>query len=275
MAGREIYVKREDLIHPMLSGNKFRKLKYNLEQIARVGTKTVVSFGGAYSNHIHALAFACQVYEIKLHLFIRGDEVDNPTIRFVHSCGAKCHFVPRTEYRVLKERTQFSEWPGAAILPEGGSNPLAILGIQEMMKEIKVLGAQYCVSYGSGGTSIGMMSALKENESLHVFSSLKFPDFESTFTKKCLTWKLTPKANTHLYSNYHFGGYAKWTSELINFINSFPLKLDPIYTGKLFFAVKDLITQGILEKERPIIVIHTGGLQGRDGFNERFNNILS
>ena len=119
------------------------------------------------------------------------------------------------------------------------------------------------------------MSQIKTGENLHVFSSLKLPDFESAYDQQCLAWNQVRQENTVLHSDYHFGGYARWNAELVDFMNAFPLTLDPIYTGKLFYGIQDLIQKGSFDEDRPIVAIHTGGLQGREGFNERFNNILA
>ncbi|WP_235296681.1 1-aminocyclopropane-1-carboxylate deaminase/D-cysteine desulfhydrase [Portibacter marinus] len=273
IAGRKVLIKREDLIHPSLSGNKFRKLKYNLVNLENQGHQLVVSFGGAYSNHIHALAFACHYFKLRLILFIRGEEVNNPTLDHVEEFGAEIRFVTRTEYRTIKNQTYFSEWPEAYVIPEGGTNDLALKGVGEMMTEIELQDVQICVPYGSGGTSLGIMSNLKPNSNLHIFSALKFPSFEMEFLLKCRHLRIEASRYI-LHDEFHFGGYGKWNSELIDFINLFPIPLDPIYTGKMFYGIKDLINREKFDPDRPILAIHTGGLQGIAGFNERFGHII-
>jgi len=282
---RQVLVKREDLLHPFVSGNKFRKLKYNLLLALENGASGIISFGGAFSNHIHALSYACQFYNIPLTLFIRGEDVQNPTLDFVRSTGAKLQFVSRTEYRELKNASSFDDFPRAVVIPEGGSNELAIKGISEMMVELNAQleklqnisssssSFQYCVSYGSGGTSIGIMSVLEAEDHLHIFSSLKMKDLQHDFLKRCEFLGVEPKENVTLYDNYHFGGFAKFNDDLISFINGFEIPLDPLYTGKMFYAINDLIKQDRFDK-RQIVAIHTGGLQGIAGFNHRFGGIL-
>jgi 1-aminocyclopropane-1-carboxylate deaminase len=275
IGGRQVLVKREDLLHPFVSGNKFRKLKYNLLRALEMGASEILSFGGAFSNHIHALAYACHYYQIPLVLFIRGEDVQNNTLDFVRTKGAKLNFISRSEYREMKIRSSFEDYPNAYVVPEGGSNSLALIGIGEMMDEMEFKeGAQYCVSYGSGATSIGMMKKLNAHDHLHVFSSLKLPDFEKDFKQRCAELEVPFKSQITLHDNYHFGGFAKHNNVLIDFINAFPLPLDPIYTGKMMFGINDLIHQEKLD-HRPIVAIHTGGLQGITGFNKRFGNLIN
>lgn len=285
IGGRQVLVKREDLLHPFVSGNKFRKLKYNLLRALEIGASEIISFGGAFSNHIHALAFACKSYHIPLVLFIRGEDVDNPTLSYIRSTGARLNFVSRTEYRELKKAQHFEEYPNAFVVPEGGSNKLALRGLSEMMEElydqlseingesIHAHGYQLCVSYGSGGTSIGMMSSKREVDELHIFSSLKMRDLKNDFLSRCQKLNVKPSYHYILHDNYHFGGFAKWQSELLDFMNAFEIPTDPLYTGKMFFGINELIKKGVFD-ERPIIAIHTGGIQGVAGFNQRFGPLL-
>jgi 1-aminocyclopropane-1-carboxylate deaminase len=206
---------------------------------------------------------------------VRGEDVENPTLDYVRSTGTQLHFSSRSEYRKLKEETYFERYPNAYVIPEGGTNVLALKGIGEMMDEINIPGGiQYCVSYGSGATSIGMMKKLSSKDHLHIFSSLKLKDFDEDFNRRCaaLDTEISPQVSLH--SNYHFGGFAKFDNTLINFINSFPLPLDPIYTGKMMFGIQDLIDKKTFDK-RPILAVHTGGLQGVRGFNMRFGNLIT
>lgn len=273
--GQTIYIKREDLIHPLLSGNKYRKLKYNILQLKDDGIKNVISFGGAYSNHLHALAFTCKMYGLYFTAFIRGEKVSNPTIDFMRACGSTINFVSRSDFKDLKQLSEHPDYPEHAVIPEGGSNKLALRGIEEMMEEIQIDNAQYFVSFGSGATSIGMLSALDQKEDLHVFSALKLPSFANYFKEKCDAFGVEPSSKKlHLHANHHFGGYAKWNEELIDFINDFPIPLDPIYTGKLFFGVRSLVQEKGIDLDRPMIIIHTGGLQGVSGFNQRFRSVI-
>ncbi|WP_235292164.1 1-aminocyclopropane-1-carboxylate deaminase/D-cysteine desulfhydrase [Portibacter lacus] len=274
IGGRAILVKREDLLHPYVSGNKFRKLKYNILQALDLGASEIISFGGAFSNHIHALSYACKFYNIPLVLFIRGEEIDNPTLRFVKHNGAELIFVDRTSYREIKTTIAFAEYPNAYVIPEGGSNKLALEGIKEMMSEIKETNIHYCVPYGSGATSIGMMAAMQDTDHLHVFSALKMKDFAADFKERSISLDV-PIRNVTFHDQYHFGGFAKHRPELIQFINQFEIPLDPLYTGKMMFGIADLIESNYFAPEDKIIAIHTGGLQGIAGFNARFGNLIN
>lgn len=274
IGGRKVLIKREDLLHPFVSGNKFRKLKYNLLRAIEVGASEIISFGGAFSNHVHALAFACQHYQLPIVLYIRGEEVKNDTLDFVRSTGAKLLFTSRSEYRKVKQLNYFSTFPNAYVIPEGGSNKRALIGIGEMMEEMTFdEGIQYCVSYGSGGTSIGMMLKLRPIDHLHIFSALKMQNLTADFKQRCLDLGVEAKTQISLHHNYHFGGFAKHSEALIHFINDFPLPLDPIYTGKMMYGISDLIQQKHFD-DRPIVAIHTGGLQGLKGFNKRFGDLI-
>lgn len=280
-----IFIKREDLIHPFLSGNKYRKLKYNILHALSSGYQKIVSFGGAYSNHIHALAFTCKEYQIPLQLYIRGEEVENPTLNYVKSTGADLIFIDRATYRTIREKDDYhfltSHHPAAFIIPEGGTNEFALMGIKEMMDEIyyelSAKKIQFFVGYGSGGTSMGMLNAKRKEDQLSIVPVLKFPDFRAEWKQKSEILDIQ-NDQFHYFEEYHFGGYAKFTSDLIHFINSFKEKhqvpLDPIYTGKVFYAVFDQLKKGILDTANPIVIIHTGGLQGIKGFNERFGDLI-
>lgn len=283
--GKTIYIKREDLIHPLLSGNKYRKLKFNLEDAIANNYEKIISFGGAFSNHIHALAFSCREVNIPLLLFIRGEEMSNPTLDFVRACGASIKFINRQEYR-LKDTPEYLHelakvYPNSLIIPEGGTNRAALKGVGEMIQEIdRQIGGnifEICVSYGSGGTSLGILNKIKKQDQLHVFPSLKIPDLASKIINAAKSWDIT-QSNFTLHSQYHFGGYAKWTEVLIEYINRFKkdhgIQLDPIYTGKLLYGVQDLLSQGYFDNAKKLVVVHTGGLQGIAGFNQRFGNLI-
>ncbi len=284
---RTIFVKREDLIHPFLSGNKYRKLKYNIREAKRLNSSQIISFGGAYSNHIHALSYICKEEEIKLKLLIRGERVSNPTLEYVQKTGAEMLFIDRKKYRKRNDpafiEEILAEHKAAYIIPEGGSNVLALQGIREMMDEIYQVfddsnPIHFCVSYGSGASSIGMLTQLRERDSLHIFPALKIQDFDKEFESKLDFLKVRQRGNVNIHSDYHFGGFAKFTPELLDFMNTFKSQnnfaLDPIYTGKMFYGAAELIDQGTLSGDL-IVLIHTGGLQGISGFNERFGNVLT
>lgn len=274
-----VFIKREDELHPFISGNKYRKLKYNLEEAFQLNKSTLLTFGGAYSNHIAATAAAGFEYNFKTIGVIRGDELAhnledvlqiNPTLKFASEHNMQFHFVTRSDYR-NKTTPEFIEdlkekFGDFYLVPEGGTNKFAIKGCEEILTEEDI---QYDVvfsSVGTGGTISGIINASKKHQKVIGFSALK-GDFLQNEIKK---W-VTKSKNWSLNTNYHFGGYAKVSAELITFINKFKaetkIPLDPVYTGKMFFGIMDLIKKGYFEKGTKILAIHTGGLQGIDGMN--------
>ena len=267
-------IKREDLIHPFVSGNKFRKLKYNLLQAKAENKTTLLTFGGAFSNHIAAVAYAGKEQGFNTVGIIRGDELldkieENPTLRFAQENGMKFEFVSREEYR-LKNENSFIEklkdkFGDFYLVPEGGTNELAIKGCEEILTK-EDSGFNYvCCAVGTGGTISGLINSSLPNQKILGFPALKgdfLQDEIRIFAKK---------DNWNLISDYHFGGYGKINLELIEFINTFfeetKVPLDPIYTGKMVFGVIDLIGKNYFPAHSKILLIHTGGLQGIDGMN--------
>jgi 1-aminocyclopropane-1-carboxylate deaminase len=276
--GVELFVKREDLIHPIVSGNKFRKLKYNILKTQDEGFTKILTFGGAFSNHIAATAEACHIIGLKSIGIIRGQELgedlqktlaSNPTLNFAFQKKMELVFVTRKDYR-LKEHIPyvgnlFKSDPSLYSIPEGGSNALAIKGCTEILTTEDDNFDVICSSVGTGGTVAGLIEATKPHQYVLGFSALK-GDF---LAKEISKW--TSKSNWSLQTDFHFGGYAKVSSELIDFINSFQSKyqiqLDPIYTGKMFYGIFELIASGFFSKNTRILAIHTGGLQGIEGMN--------
>ncbi len=272
----ELYIKREDKIHPSISGNKYRKLKYNLQEAQKFGHDTLLTFGGAYSNHIAAVASAGKEFGFKTIGIIRGEEledkiVENPTLQFAKSKGMKFKFISRNAYRG-KESEVFlnnlkKEFEDFYIVPEGGTNQLAVKGCDEILNEADTTFDYICCAVGTGGTISGIINASKAHQEVLGFPALK-GDFLSTNISKFVS-----KDNWELITDYHFGGYAKVNSELIDFINQFKkehnIPLDPVYTGKLMFGVIKMIEENYFKQKTKILVIHTGGLQGISGMNKR------
>ncbi|TJY31836.1 1-aminocyclopropane-1-carboxylate deaminase/D-cysteine desulfhydrase [Pontimicrobium aquaticum] len=272
----KLYIKREDNIHPFISGNKYRKLKYNIQEAQNLKHDTLLTFGGAYSNHIAAVAAAGNEFGLKTIGVIRGEELadkvsGNPTLQFSKSQGMQFKFVSRTDYR-SKEETNFikaleSEFGNFYLVPEGGTNDLAVRGCEEILNIEDDQFDYICCAVGTGGTISGLINASKPHQKILGFPALK-GDFLSSNISKFVT-----KNNWELLTKYHFGGYAKVNKELIDFINQFKLSynipLDPIYTGKLMYGVIKMIEASYFEKNAKILVIHTGGLQGVSGMNKR------
>jgi len=275
--GVEIYIKREDLNHRVISGNKWRKLKFNLAAAKAQQHETLLTFGGAYSNHIHAVAGAGKAYGFNTVGIIRGEETLplNPTLAYAKSCGMKFHYLDRATYR-LKTTLQVKYYLQNIfnrfyLIPEGGTNNLAIQGCEEIVTELEESYDYYCLSVGTGGTVSGVVSALKGQHSVIGFSALK-GDFLTLEVEKFLQAYSDDKfTNWFINNDYHFGGYAKVKPELLDFMKAFEGKhkilLDPIYTAKSFYGLYDLIHNDHFSRGSRILFVHTGGLQGRAGFD--------
>ena len=274
-----LYIKREDLIHPFVSGNKFRKLKYNLLQAKAENHDTLLTFGGAFSNHIAAVAYAGQEQGFKTIGIIRGDELrdkisENPTLTFAQNCGMQFEFVTREQYR-LKNDISFLEklkenFSRFYHIPEGGTNALAIKGCQEILTEGDVDFDFVCCSIGTGGTISGIINTILPHQKV-----LGFPSLKGDFLKDEIR-NFVQNQNWELITDYHFGGYGKVNEELITFINQFynenKIPIDPIYTGKMVFGVIDLIHKNFFFFFLKILLIHTGGIQGIQGMNIKLKN---
>ena len=272
-------IKREDLIHPFVSGNKYRKLKYNLHQAAAENQQKLLTFGGAFSNHIAAVAAAGKMNQLQTIGIIRGDELangiaDNPTLRFAQECGMQFDFISRAQYRNKTEASFLAEleqkWGSFYLIPEGGTNDLAVKGCEEILTEADADFDFICCAVGTGGTISGLINSAKPHQKV-----LGFPALKGDFLKEEIC-KFATNQNWDLISAYHFGGYGKVTPELIAFINRFYLEtgipLDPIYTGKMVFGVIDLIQKGYFPEGSKVLMIHTGGLQGIEGMNLKLKN---
>ncbi len=267
-------VKREDLLHPHISGNKFRKLKYNLIQAKEEGRTALLTFGGAFSNHIAATAAAGKEYGFQTIGVIRGEELvnkvgDNPTLAFAGSCGMRFKFVTREAYRHKADASFIDnlrdEFGNFYLVPEGGTNNLAVKGCEEILDAEDDRFTHICCAVGTGGTVSGLINSAQAHQQVLGFPALKgagLQDEIAIFAKKD-NWKLV--------EDYHFGGYGKVNEELIAFMNGFfdttGIPLDPVYTGKMFFGVIDMITKGRFPWDSDILLIHTGGLQGIAGMN--------
>ena len=272
-------IKREDLIHPFISGNKYRKLKYNLLQAHQEKHTTLLTFGGAFSNHIAAVAAAGKEYGFRTIGIVRGEELEgkvaeNPTLQFARNCGMELDFISRETYR-RKEDPAFLEnlhqkWSSFYLLPEGGTNALAVKGCQEILNEADAEFDFICCAVGTGGTISGLINSTKSHQKVLGFPALK-GDFLNEEIRKFAT-----NNRWELIKEYHFGGYGKITSELVGFINKQFLEtkvpFDPIYTGKMFFGVIDLIQKNYFPKGSKILLIHTGGIQGIQGMNIQLKN---
>jgi 1-aminocyclopropane-1-carboxylate deaminase len=270
-------IKRDDLTHPYIQGNKWRKLKYNLEEYRRGNYSRIISFGGVFSNHVYSMAALCKSEEIPCTLFLRAEKLDadNPTVQFLKSCNVDIELLDYTSYRNKSSQAfknqLLDKYGNAYLIPEGGTNEQGVKGVEELAYEIieqleKNLPDYVCVSAGTGGTAAGLIRGFKELEiEVIVFSSLKGDFLRAEIEELSGTVKFL------LNTDYHFGGYARFKSELIEFINDFrdthKIPLDPVYTGKMMYGVSDLIKNGYFKKGSNILTLHTGGLQGIHGYN--------
>lgn len=266
-------VKKEYEIHPEFGGNKWRKLKYNLKYAILHNYAGIITFGGAFSNHLHATAAACKAIGIPSVGYVRGEiDTNNPTLIWCKEKGMVLKSIRRNKYRekdsegfLTELRTQF---PNHYVIPEGGTNTLAIKGVAELSAEIESDDYDLiCVSGGTGGTATGIIRGITDKgPEVLVFSALKGDFLKGEITK----WLEGEKYPWQLITNYHFGGYARVTPELQEFITNFEEKtqipLDPVYNSKMFFGILDMVSKGDIKKGSRILAIHTGGLQGKEGY---------
>lgn len=269
-----LYIRREDLMFPEISGNKFRKLKYNLLETQKK-SNTILTFGGAFSNHIAATAAAGEIYGLKTIGVVRGEELidmidENPTLEFAKRKGMVFEFVTREQYRD-KESPQFLEYLKGKygdiyILPEGGTNLLAVKGCEEILTENDVYFDYVCCAVGTGGTIAGIINASKSEQKV-----IGFPVLKGSFLQDDIR-RFAKKENWKLIEEYVLGGYGKVSSDFVHFLNDFykqtKIPLDPVYTGKMMYGVMDLISKGYFEDGSKILCVHTGGLQGIKGMNQ-------
>lgn len=270
-----VEMKREDLLHPFISGNKFRKLKYNILEAQILKKKTLLTFGGAFSNHIAAVAAAGEKYGFETIGIIRGEElldkiVTNPTLNFAQNAGMKFEFWTRADYRdkenqkVIEDlRAKYGDF---YLIPEGGTNDLAVKGCEEILTSEDAKFDYICCSVGTGGTISGLINSSLEHQKVLGFPAVRAENLGEVIDG------MVDHNRWSLICDYHFGGYAKINTELVNFMNDFrvqtSIQLDPIYTAKLVFGVTDLIKNNYFPKDSKILLIHTGGLQGIAGMNK-------
>lgn len=265
-----LFIKRDDRIHPAISGNKWRKLKHNLQAFQQQQASTLITFGGAFSNHIHATAAAGKLLNIPTIGIIRGEEYLplNSTLQDATNWGMQLEYISRSDYRD-KSTPEFlqalkNKYPNCFIVPEGGANALGAKGCTEILTEITIPFDTICVACGTATTLSGILNASKPNQHVLGIPVLKGGEFLHADIRG-----FSSKTNYSLECNYHFNGYAKHTPELLSFITAFEekhqIELDQVYTGKLLYAIYDLIRKKYFPKNTTIIAVHTGGVQGKRG----------
>ncbi|MEZ0538714.1 1-aminocyclopropane-1-carboxylate deaminase/D-cysteine desulfhydrase [Fibrella arboris] len=271
-----LYLKRDDLLHPLVSGNKWRKLTYNLIEAERLGLQTLLTFGGAYSNHVYATAAAGRLLGFQTIGLVRGDELAykplNATLAFCQQQGMQLQFVDRATYLRANEpafqQALRARYGPCYILPEGGTNELAIQGtadlVPEVIDQLGTLPTTVACAVGTGGTLAGLIRAAPAAVQVLGISALKVPQGEP-LRFAGLPHPLPPNAAVN--TAYHQGGYARTTPELLKFMRGFEertgIRLEQVYTGKLLFALYDLARKGYFAQQATVVAIHTGGLQGR------------
>ena len=264
---KKIYFKREDLIHPIISGNKFRKLKYNIKEALKINKTHLISFGGAYSNHLLALSYIGKLYGISTLGIIRGEELLkkklNSTLQKCNDFGMKFVYVSREEYRKRNHIKYIDSlqklYKDSFIIPEGGTNHLGVKGCEEILTKKDEDFDVICCPVGSGGTISGLINSKNKNQKVLGFSALKASGINNVISN------FVNNNNWELYDDIFFGGYSKVDNRLVSFINetysSTGVLLDPIYNSKMLFRIINLILIDKWIYGDKILIINTGGLQ--------------
>ncbi|PHR30726.1 MAG: 1-aminocyclopropane-1-carboxylate deaminase [Fluviicola sp.] len=288
--GISLYIKRDDLIDPEISGNKWRKLKYNIALCESKMKEGILTFGGAYSNHLVATAAACKKASLKSIGFVRGEELNpesNSTLRRCKDLGMELLFIPREEYAMRNDKayheTVGADYPSMQLVPEGGANYYGMIGCQEILSEIDKPMDHIFVAQGTTTTSCGVLFGSNDKQQIHVVPALK--GFDSLAEMNTLFLKTGIDKETIedlmervvVHGDAHFGGYAKHTPELIEFIRAFynehEIQLDPIYTGKAMFELMRQLESSEFNNSS-VLFIHTGGLQGVSGVEKQLGEKL-
>lgn len=289
--GVELWLKREDMIHPEVSGNKWRKLKYYLEDFRKSDKTMILTFGGAFSNHLAATAALGRIAGIPTRALVRGEEVkSNPTLDFCRHCGmeidtiARKHYAERDNPEFLRNLTD--RLPQVYLIPEGGKGPLGVKGCTEILDEQTINFDIIACAAGTGTTAAGLLLTIGKRK-LWCFPALKAEKFLGPAIERWLLnyqrgfstmvdEKVLVDQYLRIVDNYHFGGYARITDELVDFINDFHQKfgvlLDPVYTGKMMFGIMDMINRNQVAAGTRIMAVHSGGLQGIKGMNQRLKS---
>ena len=265
--GVELWLKRDDLLHPIISGNKWRKLKYSLNAALNQGADTLVSMGGAYSNHLHALAYVGKCLSINTLGLIRGQLTPlTPSLRDMQTWGMQLTYIDRSRYRDLRYQAPPLS-AGQYWLAEGGAHWLALQGIAELVAELATTYDYICLPCGTGTTLAGICAAAPARTRVLGIAAVK----NNGFLERDINGLLPENAAPYvLHNGYAWGGFAKTSPQLMAFIAKFHalhgVELEPVYTGKLLFALYDLLEKGYFSKGQRLLAVHTGGLQGKRGF---------
>jgi 1-aminocyclopropane-1-carboxylate deaminase len=283
-----LYLARLDLLPYPAGGNKWFKLKYNLLEAQRLGIQTLVTFGGAYSNHLYATAEAAEYFGFKSIGIVRGEEHVplNSTLQYCVNKGMQLFYLSREDYRKKNDPAFLQNWmsqhqiPSGYLIPEGGSNAFAVKGVQELVQLLPPDTDIITTACGTGATMAGLIAGAKPDQEVWGFPALKGADFLIHDIQSLLAgYQDLSDKKWKLFLDYHLGGYAKLTNELLSFVRQFKEEqgatLDPTYTSKLLFGLFDLADKGLLPKDKKIVVLHTGGGQAWDGLPEKKRIFLS
>lgn len=271
----QILIKRDDLIDPYISGNKWRKLKYILKEVEIQNKKHIVTFGGAYSNHLVATAAACSRSRLKSTAFVRGESLSNEMLMLCRLFGMELIFTDRQAYKDKKAlyELHYGGNPDTYFVDEGGASSEAVIGCAEIIAELPPDVDHIICAAGTGTTAAGLLKGLQDagrSTQLHVVPVLKGGGFIAGEISKYTD----DISQLTLHLDYHFGGYAKTTPELLEFMKSFTAEegilIDQVYTAKMFYALDDLLQKGFFKKGEKIVALHTGGLLGLMGIKEKF-----
>jgi 1-aminocyclopropane-1-carboxylate deaminase len=257
-----LFVKRDDLIHPFVSGNKWRKLKYNILKAKELMASSISTFGGAYSNHLVATACACAVNKIASIGFVRGEELSlnsNYVLRLCHEFGMELKFLTREEFDQRKYMSTIVD--GSFVIPEGGANELGVLGCEEIMGKTKDFN-HVLTAVGTATTFSGIIRASSSNQKIHGVAALG----EADYLKGSVEKYVGQKENWTLHTEFAGKGFGKYDEKQLNIMRSFSsetgILLDPIYTGKVVCALLVLLEKGLIESKSKVLIVHTGGLTG-------------
>ncbi|HTD40478.1 MAG TPA: pyridoxal-phosphate dependent enzyme [Mucilaginibacter sp.] len=273
--GLKVFIKRDDLIHPLISGNKWRKLKYLLKQAQSENKTHLVTFGGAYSNHLLATAAASAKFSFKSTGFVRGEEVNNDTLFLCRLHGMNLIFTDRERYRDKPAlfKNHFADDNEAFFIDEGGASALAAKGCSELIDELNDTCDHIFCACGTGTTAAGIINGISANKLATQFHGIPVLK-NGEFLRKDIDQFLNIPCEYYLHTEYHFGGYGKVNDDLITFIKQFVgstgILIEPVYTGKMLYALYDLVARKHFKPGSRVLAIHTGGIWGLPGMKDKF-----
>ncbi len=271
-----LMIKRLDLVQSWADGNKYYKLKHNISYALENGIKSIVSKGGMFSNHLYSLAHACTAFGIKMNAIVRsyGPDPGNPLMNELAGLSHEILYLKPGEYQQFDESTAKILYPASMFIPEGGRNAQAIEGAKEIIEEcLEFHPTHVILSAGTLTTACGLLAVASKSMKIIIVPAWKGCTRDHV-DEILLKYNIKPECLWEIWPDAHFGGFARYDHHLIEFMNSFTreteIPLDPVYTGKMMYAVNEKFKSDYFSKEDIIIAIHTGGLQGIRGFSYRY-----